>query len=127
MAKKKKIAISVRTQLLIVTSVVLLLVLAALVIRWLDSSMVASVKSPNHSYSDVTISGESVCLPHRDSTGPQTMECALGIQTKSGAFYAVTGSDTWSTQQRVQVTGTLIPATGNENYDIDATIDVTKV
>lgn len=36
-----------------------------------------------------TLSGEYVCLPHVDQNGPQTMECALGLKTDSGEYYAV--------------------------------------
>jgi hypothetical protein len=36
-----------------------------------------------------TLSGEYVCLPHTDTTGPQTKECALGIKTEVGEYYAV--------------------------------------
>lgn len=38
---------------------------------------------------NVTLSGTYVCLPHLDTTGPQTEECAFGIQTDSGDYYAV--------------------------------------
>lgn len=36
-----------------------------------------------------TLSGEFVCLPHTDTSGPQTTECAFGIKTESGEYYAV--------------------------------------
>jgi hypothetical protein len=36
-----------------------------------------------------TLSGEVVCLPHRDTDGPQTLECALGMRTEVGEHYAV--------------------------------------
>ncbi len=36
-----------------------------------------------------TLSGEYVCLPHTDTTGPQTMECAYGIKTDAGEYYGV--------------------------------------
>lgn len=36
-----------------------------------------------------TLSGEYVCLPHADQSGPQTLECAFGIKTDSGEYYAV--------------------------------------
>ncbi len=36
-----------------------------------------------------TLSGEYVCLPHTDQTGPQTEECAFGIKTEAGEYYAV--------------------------------------
>ncbi len=37
----------------------------------------------------VTLSGTYVCLPHADTTGPQTEECVFGIQTDDGEYYAV--------------------------------------
>lgn len=36
-----------------------------------------------------TLTGEHVCLPHADTDGPQTMECALGIKTDAGEYYAL--------------------------------------
>lgn len=36
-----------------------------------------------------TLSGEKVCLPHKDTTGPQTLECAIGMKTDSGEYYAL--------------------------------------
>lgn len=36
-----------------------------------------------------TLTGEYVCLPHKDTSGPQTMECALGMRTDSGEYYAL--------------------------------------
>ncbi|MCL4208408.1 hypothetical protein KJZ63_02115 [Patescibacteria group bacterium] len=36
-----------------------------------------------------TLSGEFVCLPHKDQTGPQTEECAFGIKTEASEYYAV--------------------------------------
>lgn len=37
----------------------------------------------------VTLTGRQVCLPHRDTMGPQTLECAMGIQTNDGKYYAL--------------------------------------
>ncbi len=36
-----------------------------------------------------TLSGEYLCLPHVDTRGPQTDECALGIKTAVGEYYAI--------------------------------------
>ncbi|PIQ91606.1 MAG: hypothetical protein COV70_02795 [Parcubacteria group bacterium CG11_big_fil_rev_8_21_14_0_20_39_22] len=36
-----------------------------------------------------TLTGEYVCLPHKDTTGPQTDECANGIRTDIGEYYAI--------------------------------------
>lgn len=38
---------------------------------------------------EVTLSGTYVCLPHLDTTGPQTEECAFGLKADSGEYYAV--------------------------------------
>lgn len=38
---------------------------------------------------EVTIRGTVVCLPHRDTDGPQTLECAFGIRDQSGTYYAL--------------------------------------
>ncbi len=37
----------------------------------------------------VTLSGTYECLPHLDTTGPQTEECAFGFVTDDGVHYAV--------------------------------------
>lgn len=37
----------------------------------------------------MTIAGTYVCLPHLDTTGPQTEECAFGIKTDNGDYYAI--------------------------------------
>lgn len=36
-----------------------------------------------------TLSGEYVCLPHTKSSVPQTMECAFGLKTDVGEYFAV--------------------------------------
>lgn len=32
------------------------------------------------------MAGEMVCLPHRDTEGPHTLECAYGLLLQSGAY-----------------------------------------
>lgn len=36
-----------------------------------------------------TLTGEVVCLPHKDTDGPHTMECAFGMRTETGEHYAL--------------------------------------
>jgi len=36
-----------------------------------------------------TLSGEYLCLPHTVTSGPQTLECALGLKTDDGKYYAL--------------------------------------
>ncbi len=38
---------------------------------------------------DATVSGTYGCLPHANSTGPQTDECAFGLHADTGEWYAV--------------------------------------
>jgi hypothetical protein len=38
---------------------------------------------------NMTLSGVYECLPHADTTGPQTEECAFGVRTDDGEYYAV--------------------------------------
>jgi hypothetical protein len=37
----------------------------------------------------VTLTGTFGCLPHTNTTGPQTEECAFGFKTDDGTYYAV--------------------------------------
>lgn len=37
----------------------------------------------------MTLSGTYTCLPHKNTEGPQTMECAFGIKGDDGEYYAV--------------------------------------
>lgn len=36
-----------------------------------------------------TLTGEMTCLPHADTKGPQTLECAIGMKTDVGEYYAL--------------------------------------
>jgi len=36
-----------------------------------------------------TLTGVQTCLPHKDTSGPQTMECAIGMKTDSGEYYSL--------------------------------------
>jgi hypothetical protein len=36
-----------------------------------------------------TLTGTHTCLPHADTDGPHTMECAAGIKTDEGEHYAL--------------------------------------
>ncbi len=37
----------------------------------------------------ITVTGTYECLPKRDTSGPQTMECAFGIKQDDGVHYAL--------------------------------------
>lgn len=62
-----------------------------------------------------TLSGEYVCLPYKDGTDPQTKECALGIKTVSGEYYAINFNllsqepPSLTTGDKFKATGTITP------------------
>jgi hypothetical protein len=84
----------------------------------------------------VTVTGIWECLPHKDTNGPQTMECAFGIQADDGSHYAI---DTrlmseypvdYATGSRVRVQGTLTPVealSSIQKYDIKGIVSATTI
>jgi hypothetical protein len=36
-----------------------------------------------------SFTGEFVCLPHKNTDGPQTMECAFGLKADDGNYFAL--------------------------------------
>lgn len=90
--------------------------------------------------SRATIFGTFTCLPHRDTSGPQTMECAFGIQEDgTGDHYAVNtqlmSSTDWQqipNGQRVEVEGVMVPIENLstnmwQKYDIVGIISATMI
>jgi hypothetical protein len=87
----------------------------------------------------IVIRGIWECLPHRDTTGPQTEECALGVAAdQSDAHYALnlmlmsTYPVDFPTGTRVQVEGVLTPANQLSTdqwrkYPIDGIINATSI
>ena len=62
-----------------------------------------------------TLAGEYLCLPHVDQAGPQTEECAIGLKTLTGEYYALDFNLASQTQpqlaggDRVEATGVVTP------------------
>lgn len=83
-----------------------------------------------------TLRGTYVCLPHRDTSGPQTMECAFGLQTEVGEYYALDfGEDGDMTQfksgEEAFLTGTITPIEALstdqwQKYDIVGILSVSE-
>ncbi len=44
--------------------------------------------TPNSQPERTTLTGEYTCLLHKDTTGPETDECAISIKTNDGKYYA---------------------------------------
>lgn len=67
-----------------------------------------------------TLTGEHVCLPHKDKDGPQTLECAYGLRTDAGEYYALDLEDEslpdLGVGERFTATGLITPiTTANDN------------
>lgn len=65
---------------------------------------------------EVILEGKIICLPHRDTSGPQTMECAYGIQASDGSNYSLdtqkidsSNPPMYNTEDRVRATGLITP------------------
>lgn len=76
------------------------------------------------------IRGTVVCLPHRDTGGPITMECAFGLKDDQGNYYALYDPDPGygkigniSTGVYVEITGLLKPGS-HEKYQSIGTIEI---
>lgn len=64
----------------------------------------------------MVLEGASVCLPHKDMSGPQTLECAFGIRADDGSHYAIStyglDADTVmkaQTSARIRAEGHVVP------------------
>jgi len=63
----------------------------------------------------ITVTGEMVCLPHKDLSGPQTDECAIGLKTDQQEYFALDfSSASMNTKslvkgEKVTVSGIFVP------------------
>lgn len=75
----------------------------------------------------VKVSGHVVCLPHRVTNGPQTLECAIGLQDDNGTYYGLRNMNPplYDTNISIVVDGNLEPDT-NSNYNVVGIIDVSS-
>lgn len=86
-----------------------------------------------------TLIGEYICLPHKDTSGPQTLECALGLRVDNGEFYAMDTSYInpaitfqLQTGAQIKVSGYITPTEEVSmspwlQYNIVGIVQVTKV
>ncbi|MEK7079979.1 MAG: hypothetical protein AAB883_02415 [Patescibacteria group bacterium] len=58
---------------------------------WLLNNYIYQEKQGDGSTSPyfATLSGTETCLPHKDTDGPQTKECARGFKTEVGEYYVL--------------------------------------
>ena len=70
----------------------------------------------------MSVKGKVLCLPHKNTSGPQTMECAYGLQGIDGKYYALSDTDpTYANlsklpmNENVVISGTFTPKE-NDKY-----------
>lgn len=125
-----------KTKLLI--SLVLGIVLIGAVTFWIQKDRASAPSLPPENAQDlplkegiVTIRGEVICLPHKDTSGPQTLECAIGIRDDKGTNYALRADDPSETGsltgKRVQVSGKLQPPDSTSKYNTAGTLLVQSI
>lgn len=85
----------------------------------------------------VTLEGVVICLPHKNTSGPQTLECAFGIETTDKKNYALDTNLLSSTPidlpfgKRIRATGILTPIERLstdmwQKYDVQGIFSVTE-
>lgn len=64
----------------------------------------------------IIVEGEVTCLPHRDTSGPTTMECAYGLKADDGSYYGLNAATLppnepveYDVGDRISVKGVLLP------------------
>ena len=82
---------------------------------------VPDTQSPYKDGEQVDITGKFVCLLHKDTSGPQTQECAYGLQTADGAYYAI--RDSTPDYSLLTKTGTGVPVVVSGKYQVQAATD----
>lgn len=90
------------------------------------------IKKPDEA-KDFTIQGMVICLPHKDTSGPQTMECAYGLRGNDGKNYSLRDTDpeyknisTIPMNEFVIVVGKFFPKE-DERYNSVGRIDITSI
>jgi hypothetical protein len=71
-----------------ITASLLMLVAVALFFAQNNQVPPAEVVTDTEPYR-ATLAGEYVCLLHKDTASPQTDECAFGLHTEGGEYYAI--------------------------------------
>lgn len=82
----------------------------------------------------VTLNGTILCLPHKDTSGPQTEECAYGFKDDNNIYYSLRDdANNYSNfmgqpmNSHVRVVGTFHTQTATTIYQDVGTITITSI
>lgn len=105
-----------------------ILVVATAVALFILFRLITATTTPDPTL--VTIIGDTTCLPHKDTSGPVTLECAYGLLADDGRYFALETTNLdlvgLASNSRVEVKGTLNAPSRDEKYDIAGRIKVTS-
>ncbi|MEK7116871.1 MAG: hypothetical protein AAB837_01770 [Patescibacteria group bacterium] len=125
------------------SSIVIILVAVALVagayIAWRQNKLPWAGNSAltTPAAGPIAVNGTITCLPKLGS-GPQTMECAVGIKAESGQYYGLKNLSQFSSSNEFSETGTQVEISGvfspkqssgseTQAYDVAGTIDINSI
>jgi hypothetical protein len=126
--KQKEKFMSVKKQWLIISGLMVVLFVFAFGVYSADWLWNKGKSQANGTAGQVTIEGLAVCLPHKDTSGPQTMECAVGLKANSGKYYGVKNKDITSsvgTNKTIKVTG-FLEEIADSKYAIEGMLRATE-
>jgi hypothetical protein len=110
-----------------IIAVTLLIFVTALAFLALFNLVSLNASNPQMA-SYTTVTGNLTCLPHKDTSGPTTLECAFGLKGDDGRYYALTESPDDLLQQdfteRIKVRGVLNQPDAGSHYAINGSIAV---
>lgn len=125
-----------RRQTIIAAAVILLAMILGLGIILSQQGGLLQPGSPTPTITpgDITVEGTIVCLPHKNTDGPQTLECAFGLRSDAGDYYGLRNLNqdqlidgTLSVSTRVRVSGKVAAPDESETYGVVGNIDVESI
>jgi hypothetical protein len=116
---------------LIITSIVVVLVIVAGAAFYFSGAYnkIMNPTPVQQQDATVTVKGSVVCLPHKNTDGPTTLECAVGLKSDDGTYYGLSGAansdlaGAAGSDRQVNVTGTFQEQV-NDKYTMKGVITV---
>lgn len=130
-----------KTALAIIIALLIIFVLAYQSFSSAGSNSANRVSpTPSDAPQEISLRGEFVCLPYKDTTSPQTTDCTLGVRTDNNVYYAIdaTGEGARNmllglqTGLKIQIDGVLVPieqisSSEWQKYDIGGIVSTENI
>jgi hypothetical protein len=130
-----------KTALAVIIALLVIFVLAYLSFSSNGTGSINRISpAPSDVPQEVSLRGEFVCLPLKDTTSPQTTDCVLGVRTDNNVYYAIdaTGEGarnmllSLQTGLKIQIDGVLVPieqisSSQWQKYDIGGIVSTENI